>query len=178
MLVAQGRHDEACQRFEEACQVNPEDYQAPFFLAQTYLSVSRRAHAAAAFRRAVEAAKKHLAFHGDDVRALYLGAGGLVELGEMEVAKAWVSRAIEIEPDDNNTLYNVACVYAMLGETEPALDCLERAIVRGFGFKEWIDNDPYFDPLRRNPRFQELMKDLHAVGSEAKLDSSPDERPA
>ncbi|HVS14393.1 MAG TPA: protein kinase [Thermoanaerobaculia bacterium] len=174
MLVAQGRHDEACQRFEEACKVNPEDYQAPFFLAQTYLSVSRRAHAAAAFRRAVEAAKKHVAFHGDDVRALYLGAGGLVELGEMEVAKEWVARALEIEPDDNNTLYNVACVYAMLGETEPALDCLSRAIVRGFGFKEWIDNDPYFDPLRRHPRFQELMSKLHGVGSEEKLDSQPE----
>ena len=97
-LFAQGEAEEAASKFEEACRVNPEDYQAPFFLAQTYLSLGKRAYAAANLRKAVEAAKKHLAFHTDDVRALYLGAGGLVELGELELAQEWVARAREIDP--------------------------------------------------------------------------------
>jgi non-specific serine/threonine protein kinase len=167
-LFAQGRHAEAAEKYEEACRVNPEDYQAPFFLAQTYLCLHRRAHASAAFRKAVEATKHHLAYHADDARALYLGAAGLIELGEMEPAQDWVERALEIDPNDALVLYNVACTYAQLGENENAIDCLEKAIDSGMGQKEWIENDPYFDPLRTNPRFQQLLERLNAVS----LDSS------
>jgi non-specific serine/threonine protein kinase len=157
---SQGQHEGAVVSFEEACRVNPEDYQAPFFLAQTYITLGRRAYAAASFRRAVEAARKHLAFHADDPRALYLGGGGLVELGELDQAKEWVARALAIDPDDANTLYNVACVYAQLDESERALDCLERAIDSGMGEADWIQNDPYFDPLRKLPRFRALLERL------------------
>ncbi len=161
-LFAEGRHEEAVERFEEACRVSPEDYQAPFFLAQTYLSLGQRAYAAVSLRKAVEAVKKHLAFHADDPRALYLGAGGLVELGELELAKEWITRAVEIDPDDSNTLYNVACVFAQLGEIDKSLDNLERAIEFGMGHIEWIENDPYFDPVRKHPRYTALVEKVIA----------------
>jgi len=161
-LFAQGRHEEAVKEFEKACEVNPEDYQAPFFLAQTYLSVGRRAYAAANLRKAVEAAKKHLAFNADDARALYLGGGGLVELGELETAREWVARAVEIDPDDALVLYNVACVYAQLGEGEQALDCLEKSYQNAVSTDalSWMQEDPYFDPLRDHPRYKALVAKL------------------
>jgi serine/threonine protein kinase/Flp pilus assembly protein TadD len=167
-LFAQGRHEEAAKKYEEACRVNPEDYQSPFFLAQTYLALGRRAYAAASLRRAVEAAKKHLAFHADDARALYLGAGGLVELGELELAQEWVARAMEIDPDDALVLYNVACIYAQLGENEKALDSLERwfKISGGTGFLNWLKNDPYFDPLRKHPRYVALLQEIESSGAD------------
>lgn len=158
-LFARGRHTEAAKKFEEAGRINPEDYQSPFFLAQTYLSLGRRAYAAASLKKAVEAAKKHLAFNADDARALYLGAGGLVELGELEMAREWVDRALEIDPDDALVLYNVACIYAQLGENDEAIKCMERwfDIAGGTGSLDWMKNDPYFDPLREEPRFQDLL---------------------
>ncbi|MFQ5670011.1 MAG: protein kinase [Acidobacteriota bacterium] len=162
-LFSQGRHEEAARQYEEACAINPEDYQAAIFLAQTYQRLGRRAYAAASLRKSVEAAKKHLAFNADDARALYLGAGGLVELGELELAQEWVAKALEIDPDDALVLYNVACIYAQLGEYEKALSCLERSFETSGGTASslnWMKNDPYFDPLRDHQRYKVLLAKL------------------
>ena len=161
-LFGQGRHEDAVTEFEKACKVSPEDYQAPFFLAQTFLSLGQRAYAAANLRKAVEAAKKHLAYNSDDARALYLGAGGLVELGELELAQEWVAKAREIDPDDALVLYNVACVYSQLAEYDQALDCLEQSFETAGGSTslKWMKNDPYFDPVRQKPRYLALVAKL------------------
>jgi adenylate cyclase len=110
-------------------------------------------------RASVENAKKHIAFNPDDVRALYLGAGGLIELGEMEVAQEWVAKAVELDPEDALVLYNVACVYTQLGEYDKALDCLEQSDTAASSSEalNWIENDPDLDPLRDLPRFQALL---------------------
>ena len=107
----------------------------------------------------MENTRKHIAFHPDDVRALYLGAAGLVELGEMEEAQEWVSRAVELDPDDALVLYNTACVYTQLGEYDKALDCLERSDTAASTSEalSWIENDPDLDPLRDLPRFKALI---------------------
>jgi len=163
-LFGQGRHEEAAHQFEEACRVNPEDYQARMFLAQTYQKLGRRAIAAASLKKSVEAVRKHLAFNADDARALYLGAAGLVDLGELEVAQEWVAKALEIDPDDALVLYNVACIYAQLGDYDKSLDCLERSfeISGSFTFLGWMKNDPYFDPVREHPRYKAIIERLDA----------------
>ena len=65
-----------------------------------------------------------------------------------------------IEPDEGMVLYNVACVYALVGEVHKALDCLEKSATSGYGNKEWMQNDPDFDPLRNHRRFQALLERL------------------
>jgi len=56
-------------------------------------------------------------------------------------------------------LYNVACVYTQLGETEKALDCLEQSNTAASSSEalNWIENDPDLDPLRDHQRFQALI---------------------
>jgi serine/threonine protein kinase/Flp pilus assembly protein TadD len=163
-LFIQGRHEEAAQQYEEACRIRPEDYQAPIFLSMTYQKLGRRAYAAAAIKRSVEAAKKHLAFNADDPRALYLGAGGLVELGELDLAQEWIARALQIDSEDALVLYNVACVYSQLGEYEKALDCMEKSFATAGGSASlgWMRHDPYFDPVRNHPRYVSLVARLSA----------------
>ena len=58
------------------------------------------------------------------------------------------------------TLYAVACVYAILGQVDEALDCLSKAIANGYSHKEWIKNDADLATLRGHPRFQGLLQRL------------------
>ncbi len=57
-------------------------------------------------------------------------------------------------------LYNVACLNAVGGRAEEALDYLERAAQNGFGHKEWIEHDPDLESLRSSPRYQALLNRL------------------
>jgi hypothetical protein len=46
----------------------------------------------------------------------------------------------------------------LLGETDHALDGLERAIEAGVAVGDWIKHDPDFESLRGHPRFQAIVK--------------------
>ena len=96
----------------------------------------------------------------DDARALSLGAGAYASLGDRERALRCLERALELYPDELSHLYNVACAYVQLGEKGKALDALEGAFANGRGALSWVEHDSDLDPLRGEPRFQEMMKRL------------------
>lgn len=151
-----GRLAEAARWFESAAALRPEDYATPALLSSVYVSLERPADAREAQRRAVDLADRRLKQVPDDERALYLGASCLSSLGDSGRAREWARRAVAMEPDDSAVLYNVACVYALLGLHDSAIDCLERAIQNGFGHWDWIAHDSDLDPLRAHPRFTAL----------------------
>jgi len=48
-------------------------------------------------------------------------------------------------------------VYAQLGETNKALDLLEKDFNEG-GNNDWLKFEPLYEPLRDEPRFKALLK--------------------
>ncbi|HLK34310.1 MAG TPA: tetratricopeptide repeat protein, partial [Terriglobales bacterium] len=153
---AQGELAKAALWFDKASQVRPEDYQAPMLLASALRGLGRNPEAELACRRGLAAAEKHLELYPGDARALYFGANGLSYF-DRERALDWARRALQVEPDEPQVLYNVACVYALLGELEAAIDCLEKSLTHGWGQREWMASDPDLAPLRGHPRFQALL---------------------
>jgi adenylate cyclase len=153
----QGKLDDAAREFEHASEVKPEDYQAPQLLAMVYVSLGRKADAEESYRRAWQRAEKHLELHPDDARALYLGANALCQLGERARSLDWARRALAIDPEDCGILYNIACVYALQGKSDEAIDCLDKAMTHAFWYRRWAQNDADLDSLRTHPRFQALM---------------------
>lgn len=61
-------------------------------------------------------------------------------------------------------LYNLACAYALTGETELALDTLGKAIEAGWNNKIHTLADKDLEGLRNLPRFKELVKPLTGGG--------------
>jgi serine/threonine protein kinase/Flp pilus assembly protein TadD len=153
----QGKLEDAARLFEKASQVKPDDYQAPGLVAMVYMGLGRKADAEESYRRAWQRAEKHLELHPDDARALYMGANALCQLGERARSSDWARRALAIDPEDCGILYNVACVYALQGKTQEAIDCLEKAMAHAYWYKRWAQHDSDLDSLRSHPRFQFLM---------------------
>ena len=107
---------------------------------------------------AIARIERHLRLNPDDTRALTLGASNLVVVGRNELAFEWLERAMKVDPDDVNMLHNCGCAYAAAGEIDRALEIFERRFALGSAYKEWIDNDPDFDQLRDDPRFQKILR--------------------
>jgi non-specific serine/threonine protein kinase len=157
---ARGRLERAVELFRQASEVRPEDYQAPSLLGSALKGLGRKDEAAAAFRRAFERARKHLEVYPGDARALYFGALALCQLGESEeLTLEWVNRALMMDPDEPQVLYNVACVYALLGRADDAIAQLSQTIAHGGWWRIWMSNDPDLVSLHDHPGFRELVKD-------------------
>jgi tetratricopeptide (TPR) repeat protein len=160
--LAQGQYEKAADLFAKASRANPDDYEAHAMRAGCFRALGREEEAHQERRDSLRKAERHLQLHPDDVRAVYLGANALCELGERTRALEWASHALSMDPDEAFVLYNISCAYVLLGETDKSMDCLEKAFGQGFGHRESIENDPDFASLRSNPRFQTLMQRLSA----------------
>jgi TolB-like protein/Flp pilus assembly protein TadD len=157
---AQGRFEAAAAHYQDAMRVRPDDFQTRSLLAMTYTALGRPDAALAAYADALQVIERHLELYPDDARALYFGASSLVALDQRERGLEWARRAVEIDPADAGIIYNVAGVYALAGDTEAALDYLERAAGLGMLHKDWLVHDGDFLELHGHPRFRALLERL------------------
>jgi DNA-binding SARP family transcriptional activator/TolB-like protein len=71
-----------------------------------------------------------------------------------------------IEPDRNRwkveRYYDLALLHAELGDLDEAIAWFERAVDLGWSWYELAQIDPLFDPLRDDPRVQDLMAEVKA----------------
>ena len=96
----------------------------------------------------------------DDVRARYLSGSTLIQLGKRQEGIVRLEEALAIQPTDFAVLYNAACAFTSAGDSQKALDLLDRAVGTGKGFRAWMEHDPDLDPLRQLPRFKEILSRL------------------
>jgi tetratricopeptide (TPR) repeat protein len=158
--LSQGRLLDAARVFEQACQMNPDDYQASSHLSSIYHGLGRTADSQAASKRTLDVVLRHVELHPDDVRAVYLGAVCMCQSGETTRPLEWAERALAMDPDEPVTLYNVACIFSLLGHAERGLEVLESSLKHGFAHKEWIEHDADLNAVRTLPRYAQLLEHL------------------
>jgi hypothetical protein len=69
----------------------------------------------------------------------------------------------------HHTYYQVACVHAVLGETEKAMAWLERSVDTGNPCWPFFRLDPHLENLRHEPAFIRLVADLENKYSAIKI---------
>lgn len=156
----QGKLEKAIHLYEKSSEVNPQDYQALLLSGQIYYDLGNPQRAEISYQRGIKAAEARLKLNPDDTRALYMGANGLVALGEFKRGLEWANQALRMDPDEPMVLYNVACIQALAKQSSRALDSLERAVKKGLTQKDWLEHDSNLKSLRKHPRFKKLLKQL------------------
>jgi len=154
---SQGKLDRAAELLEHATEIRPESVDALSMLGCIYRRQKREQLQKETFKKCLDAAENHLEFYPSDVRPLLLGATALIELGETKRGLEWTRRALELDSQDPNVLYNAACAFSISGELGEAITCLEKSLPF-CADRKWLDYDSYLDPLRSLPRFQELLR--------------------
>lgn len=157
---AAGDFEKSIELWARAAAVRPEDFESPTLQAQAMRRLGRVEESRAINREAVRRAERLLELDPDNARVLSFGAGALQADGQIEKALEWGQRAEQLYPDDMGVVINAACVHARGGQTQKALDLLERIFSKGWGKKDWIENDADYDSLRTEPRFIAMMARL------------------
>jgi TolB-like protein/Flp pilus assembly protein TadD len=156
--VHEGDLERAIGLFERSAQVRPEDYQSLLLQAQLYVSLGDKTKAMEVTRQGMERVRAVLDLNPDDNRAWNLGAFALQRLGKKEEAARWMETSISKAPMDSIAQYNAACFYALAGEAERSLDCLQNCLIKvGNISREWLEHDSDLDSLRDNPRYADII---------------------
>ena len=154
---SQGKLDRAAVLLEQATAVRPESIDALSMLGGIYRGQKREQLEQQTFERCLDAVENHLEFYPSDIRPLLLGGTALIVLGETKRGLEWTRRALELDSQDPNVLYNAACAFSISGELGEAITCLERSLPF-CADRKWLEYDSYLDPLRSLSRFEELLR--------------------
>jgi len=158
-LRVTGDLSKCAYHFVRALEIMPDDYRSPLLLVEVFEKLGREdereKYLVLGLKRAEDAVQRN----PDHVDPLELGAAVLAAYGDHDQSREWLDRATTINPDKAlSNGYNVACTYAQIGETDLALDWLER-IAGGLGRsqRKWAQSDSDLAELRSHPRFIRLF---------------------
>lgn len=93
-------------------------------------------------------------------RFTYVGMGyTMYSLNRHREGVPFFEKAVEMAPTPNS-LYNLACGYARLGEKDKAFAALDRAITAGYADRSHLESDTDLTSLHGDPRFEKILNDL------------------
>jgi len=157
---ARGQIGKSAELFGQAAAARPDDFQSCHLHGQSLRFIGRTEEGRAVNQEGLRRAHRILALNPRDVRVLSLGAGSWQAAGDFARAQEWSARALEIDPTDMGAIINGSLLYAKAGMKDDALALLERAMGLGWGKRDWIEQDPDYDSLRGDPRFQSMLARL------------------
>lgn len=77
-------------------------------------------------------------------------------LGEIHKAVDALEEAVAVEPDEALTHYNLACYLSLAGEKSRALAHLTEALLLDPDYRERLDDERDFDPIRSDAHFRAI----------------------
>lgn len=77
-------------------------------------------------------------------------------IGRLDLAIDALDRALETSDGNGIVFYNLACYWSLAGNKERALVCLSQALAINPDYRDMIDREADFNPIRSDPDFQAL----------------------
>ncbi|SEA45392.1 tetratricopeptide repeat protein [Microbulbifer marinus] len=98
-----------------------------------------------------------LSLRSDDCEALTYKADAVLELGEPQWAISLCLQALEIDSENGNAYYQLACAHAHLEQWEEAVDYLSKALEKSPAYRDEALDDVALEGLFEYQPFVELM---------------------
>lgn len=152
-LLARGERDAARLRLQRALDIAPDFYLAHRTQALLHLADGRNDLALTELRQMAAGA-------GGNSRPQALLGMHLARLGHMAEARDILDRLLQRASRGYVPPISLAVLHAALGETALALDALERAHAAHDTQLVFLKDDPRWAPLRGQPRFVALLRQL------------------
>jgi tetratricopeptide (TPR) repeat protein len=109
----------------------------------------------------IDLATRKLELNPNDLIALSRIAIAYANKGTKDKAVDAIETIAEVDPEDGMALYNCAGAYSVLGMKEEALRLFTISLEKGTAnLIEWIENDPYLDPIRTDPEFRQALENF------------------
>jgi tetratricopeptide (TPR) repeat protein len=146
-----GQYSESLTAYQQAVATDPGRALYHHHLGLLYACLGRTEDAICAFQRVIEIDPGHSLAHA--TLGGYYRKMGLEELAQKHIGKAMKSIF------DSENEYNRACLAAICGNADEALELLRVALRNKQTYVDWILRDPDLDFIRQDPRFRQLISD-------------------
>jgi TolB-like protein/DNA-binding winged helix-turn-helix (wHTH) protein/Flp pilus assembly protein TadD len=148
------RYGEAIAECRRALELNPGFYPAQLYLGMAYEWEKQYAQAISEYQKAA-------ALEPGNLRARVSLGCGYAAAGKRTEALGTISNLIQLSKRRYVSPYGIASIYAELHDTNEACMWLEKAYEdRADGLYN-LKVNPRFDPLRSDPRFQDLLRRMN-----------------
>ena len=148
---------QAVEMFEKAAALNPNETGIAVNLADAYRSAGQKDKARDTYQRAISLGFKELQTNPQDGFAMSQIALSYANLGDSQQAETFIKRALALDKNNVEYIYNQAEIYALTGKTAEALKALQDSLEEHYP-AESAEQDVELDSLRANPEFAALIK--------------------
>lgn len=151
-----GRFEESVAEHRAAVALNPGQTVKWLNLADALYFAGETVEATSAFDKASEIAESRLSVDPDDFDTLFLLAWARHMLGDTASAREYISRGLEIAPNDPYGLYYSALIEVRSGNHGAAIQVLQSALDNGYP-ANMLAVEPYLEDLEQDSKFMKMI---------------------
>jgi len=151
ILYFDRQDDQAIAQFRKTLELDPNFWVAHWTLGRAYEQKAMFAEAVAEIQKAIDLSE------GSPLSLAALGHTYAVSGSQAEAQKV-LDKLKESSKQRYISPYSIAAIHAGLGEKDQVFMWLEKAYEERSGWLIWLRAEPISDPLRSDPRFQDLLR--------------------
>ena len=145
------QYDKAVEQYQKSLEMDPGFGAAHMFMGTAYVQQGRYGEGIAELLKAIELSGGGIGMNG-------LLGHAYARAGDREAALRMIAELNQQPAGKYVSPYNLALIYAGLGETDKTLELLNEACEHRSLFLAWLNVEPMFDSVRPDPRFAELVR--------------------